>query len=351
MKAGRTAVLLVSATLTIASHGIAQNGGPSQAPAASEAMTDKARDLYNEGRKFYSDDEYDKAHASLLAAWSLKKHWQIAGMLGLCEVKMKRYRDAAEHLTFAIRTGAGSASAAELKRMQEGLATAKREVGMLKVQVDTDEAEVRINGHLVGSAPLIDPLFVNAGEHVLMASTPTRSSADVKVTVGAGTMMELVLRVDQVTEDPPERPDAGTVAPAGDAGPAPEAGEDSQRSLTPAIIGGAVALVGLGVGVGFTMSASGKESDRDDIADTIGGGDACGPSTPFTVQCQEIQDLDDQAGTRRNIALGGFVVGGLALAGTAAYLLWPSSEGSSDAARLTPVVGPSGGGLQFRGSF
>ncbi len=51
MKQARSAVLalvMAAATMTVASHGLAQNEGPSQAPAASEAMTDKARELYNE---------------------------------------------------------------------------------------------------------------------------------------------------------------------------------------------------------------------------------------------------------------------------------------------------------------
>ncbi len=340
---------LTMAAVTWAAPGVAL--GPSKAPAESEAMTDKARELYNEGRALFADSEWDKAHASFLAAWSLKKHWQIAGMLGLCEVRMDRFREAAEHLAFSIRTGAGNASQEEMKKLREALDRAKRKVGTVRVQVDTDNAEVRINDRVVGKAPLFDSLFVEPGDHVLRARTHEHASSEVKVSVQAGGMKEVLLRVDQVISEGEQGAGApGSVSKNGTADVTTQPVDDG-RSLTPAIIGGAMAAVGLGIGVGFTLSANGKESDRDDAVDALGGSNACGAGTPFQNECAEIRDLDDAASSRRKVALGGFIVGGTALAGTAAYLLWPSGEDDQHASRWTPVVGPDGGGIQWVGEF
>lgn len=353
MKRARSAVLaaiMAAATVTTASHAWGQGEVPSQAPAESEAMTDKARELYNEGRSLFSKRDWEKAHASFLAAWSLKKHWQIAGMLGLCEVRMQRYRDAAEHLSFAVRTGAGSMSQQETQKLREALDQAKQRVGTVRVQVDTDEAEVRVDGRLLGTAPLFDPVFLEPGTHKFRARSNERASAEVTIEVGAGGEKEIVLRVDQQAAAQEPGAAVSPAAPAGEIEGDRGVQSDTKRGMTPAIIGGAVAAVGLGVGIGFTLSANGKASDRDDAVDALGGPSACGTGTPFVSQCAEIRDLDDAESTRRKVALGGFVVGGLAAAGTVVYLLWPS-ETQSDQARLQPFVGPEGGGLQVLGSF
>src|SRR5262245_11666729 len=68
-----------------------------------DAGTEKARELHAQGDRLYERGEYARAHTAYVAAWSLKKHYQIAGNLGDCEVRIGKYRDAAEHLSYFIR--------------------------------------------------------------------------------------------------------------------------------------------------------------------------------------------------------------------------------------------------------
>ena len=361
MKQARSAVLalvMAATTMTMASHGLAQSEGPSQAPAASEAMTDKARELYNEGRALYGQRSWDKAHASFWAAWSLKKHWQIAGMLGHCEVRMERYRDAAEHLAFSIRTGAGSASPEEMKKLQESLDEAKRKVGTIKVQVDTDDAEVRVNGRLVGAAPLLDPLFVEPGEHVLQARTNERSSTQVKVEIGAGGAKEIVLRVDR--EADAEAPDAGVAAPVApvapvDGGVAAEAdaGVAEGSSTYPILFVSSTTLFAAGTVLGgvFWSKASGDADDVNELRDSLPADGCTNPTNADKCsRLTESRDSYDSNLSRRNIA---FVVGGVGLvaAGVTGYLWMNEENAGGTTVALLPFSDGSTTGISATGSF
>lgn len=302
-------------------------------------MTDKARELYNEGRELYGHQQWAKAHASFLAAWSLKEHWQIAGMLGHCEIELGRYRDAAAHLAFSVRTGAGSASDEEMERLRKALQVARERVGAIDVQAEPAGAEVLVDGKVAGTSPLEDPVFVEPGKHLLQARMGNKTSPDVTVELGAGGTRTISLRADREGEA------VGPTTPE-----EPKLAEREGRSVVPAIVGGAVALIGLGAGVGFTLSAKDKESDRDDKLASIGGVSACGVGTPLVTECADVQDLSDTAGSRRTMGTVGFVVGGAAAVATATYLLWPASD-SGPSARVAPSLGIAGGGVSVVGRF
>jgi len=305
-------------------------------------MTDKARELYNEGRDLYARREWAKAHASFLAAWSLKEHWQIGGMLGHCEIELGRYRDAAAHLAFSVRMGAGSASDEEMDRLRKALDVARAHVGAIDIQADPSGAEVLVDGKPVGVAPLADPVFVDPGKHVLQARMGNQASLDVTVEMAAGSTREISLRADGKGGEPAPRPKPETPA-------TPQ--ETTGRSMVPAIVGGAVTLIGLGAGIGFTLSANGKASDRDHELDALGGASACGAGTSFPSECKNIKELDDAADRRKTYGTIGFVVAGVAAAGTAAYLLWPTASDSSSSARVVPAVDATGGGVSVVGRF
>ena len=47
--------------------------------------------------------DWTAAHAAFLEAWKLNEHYQIAANLGSMEIKLGRFRDAAEHLAIYLR--------------------------------------------------------------------------------------------------------------------------------------------------------------------------------------------------------------------------------------------------------
>jgi hypothetical protein len=106
----------------------------------------------------------------------------------------------------------------------------------------------------------------------------------------------------------------------------------SKRSMAPAVVLAVLAAGGLGSGIGFMDLSASKSSDafavRSMLLAAHGG---CRPDrSNFGPQpCADIQDKLQASDTFHNIALGAFIAGGAAAAGTALYLLWPSPRAST----------------------
>src|SRR5262249_31104072 len=74
------------------------------APAGAAGSTPGAvKVLYQNGLAAANDGRWEQSYALLRAAWRRAPRWQIAGALGLTELELEKYRDAAEHLAFFRR--------------------------------------------------------------------------------------------------------------------------------------------------------------------------------------------------------------------------------------------------------
>jgi len=337
----RAIAVAMALLTTVAWHARADQGPVTSQP--DTALTDKARDLFNEGREQFSEAQLDRAHASFLAAWALKRHWQIAGMLGECELRLGNHRDAAEHISFALRFGANQATTAEIAAMRSSFKEARKHVGELQIQVDRMGAEVLVDGSLIARTPLTDPVFVDPGMHEVEARVEQREGVRAKVQVGAGGTQTVSLSFTR---------SGGPVVANGPAGDAQGATHDATtRPMWPVYVGAGVAVVGLGLGVGYTIAARGKDNDREDLLSSLGGPNPCAPGNPNGAACARVVALRDDADKDRAIALGGFIAGGVAAAGTITYLVWPRRGGSTASTLVLPVAGREGAGLALLSLF
>src|SRR5277367_5778545 len=124
-----------------------------------EAMTEKARQLYDEGLAAFKKGKVAEAHASYLAAWSLNKHWQIAANLADTEIELSKFREAAEHATYYL----ANAPANRTERAEALLKRALVRVAVLTITVEPAGAEVLVDDALAGTAPLPQPVFLDPG--------------------------------------------------------------------------------------------------------------------------------------------------------------------------------------------
>ncbi|MBI3206614.1 MAG: hypothetical protein HYZ29_34065 [Myxococcales bacterium] len=116
------------------------------------------------------------------------------------------------------------------------------------------------------------------------------------------------------------------------------------------IASGAVAVIGLGVGVGFYMK---KQSAKDEAegfkADAVKeyGADGC-PKTGKTGACADLVDANDRAESAGTISTIGFIGAGVGAAGFVAFMLMPSKK---QAAVIHPLLDRHTAGLAAYGSF
>ncbi|MDC3988477.1 hypothetical protein [Polyangium jinanense] len=299
-------------------------------PSPPDVATDRARKLSEEGIALYGAEQFAEAHAAFVAAWSLKKHHQIAGMLGDCEMRLGKYRDAAEHLTYYVREYPKDRPAEKLTRARVMLEEAKSHVGTLTIRVDEPGADVFVDGKPVGPSPLVDPVFVDPGTRLIeVQRSRGKRMQTVEVSAGSTHTVRLLL------------------APARGAVPPP--GPTSKGLPWAAITTGAGAAVSLGVGIGLLAKAGSVDAEAAAYRREHGiESETYCAERPGLDACKELHGIAVQ-----QIPYFWSGVGALALAGAGVgvttYLLW-RSPGKATAPRVGLRMTP-GPYLQVQGSF
>lgn len=384
---------------------------PVGAAFAEDAMTEMARERFQEGVKFFDQKKYEQARAAFLQAYALKRHPAVLLNLAQSELRANRPADAARHFAQYLRENPGSSSL-EKQEAERGLAEARAKSGRVLVTVNTAGADVFVNDELIGKAPLAEPVDVSVGDQRVEARLGEHSAA-VTVTTTAGKVVEAKLVLGGSTApalvpspmapQPPPATDGGFGAqPAPVFGPPPMAsggypgmappGADSgvtfstsgrqpffhwvtREPIAWATLG--VTAVGVGLGTVGLLSASSAGSKADDLTIQIQqrwsmdeqaqaqrpNGNVCAdgglvtpgtegkPGSNFANACGKLQSKLDDESNAKTLAWVGVGVAGAGVAATAIAYFLTSKKSEQPAAVITPVYGPDVAGLAVSGSF
>ena len=327
---------------------VAQPTPPSPGKLKSEAATDKARELYNDGLKAYRAGQWEKARVAFLASWALVQHYQIAANLSDSELKTGHFRDAAEHAAYYVREMPGDISRAEREQGRAMLEQARAKIGTLRIQADVEGAEVFVDAEHVGRAPMSEAIFVEPGHHVVEARIGVRSSLPTPVDVAAGAAAEVALQVK--TPEPPR-----ALVPSASAAPliAPPV-EAPRRAASTGILvaGGAVAGAGLVTGIIATLLANAKASDAETARSVLVKGGVPCPDAPG---CEALRTQLSSWASLRSAAIAGYIGAGTFGVATVTYAILAgrsTAEGNAKGSlRIVPIVGSTQGGVWIQGSF
>jgi hypothetical protein len=353
-----TAVLVSALVLLQNGFVLAQEAG--QGTAQSGTTEQAVTELMRTGLERYSKKDLEGARDAFQKAWKLRQHAAIAASLAEVELKLARYRDAAEHLSFYL---ANLPSGKESSRgdAEQQLAECKKHIGTLSVTVEPATATVLVDGVARGEGAIAE-LFLEPGEHALQAEKEGRSSTMLKPSIAEGEVLNVRLTVKPAPAEKASFPQPQPPAPARVA-PAPrqaEANNDTEFWVVTA--GGALSVAALTVGVMYTLQANSAESEGDDLLRQIQRdsdpqlvmqGAECAV-TPLPAGCAELASARQDADSKRNLAIGSFVTGGvLAAATVGAIVFWPERKPAPNSAHWTLV--PWGGwqapGLLLNGTF
>lgn len=334
------AVTVASAT-AVSQPAPAGGGGPAQA-GADATVAAVVKQHYAAGRAAADAKQWPKAAEEFGKAYALKPLPQLAGNLGEAELRIGRFRDAAEHIDRFLREDKGALP--EDKKAGEGwLTEAKKKIVTLKIAVDEAGAEVLIDDKAIGTSPLPPEVYVDPGKHTVVARKGTaRAEATDTYEAGWTRVMKLVI----------QEPGAVSTATATGSTTGPVA-TTSPPSTFPArtvvLAGGAaVTLVGLAIGIAGTVISAGKAGERDAVCST----DCPRAGEP---NYQETKDkwasLDGERVSNANMGAAGFVVGGIAAVGTGlVYFVWKSGAPKSDKVQGLTVV-PAGAGVVVKANW
>jgi hypothetical protein len=308
-------------------------------PAGAGSLATQADELFERGKVAFEQGDFALAAHAYQKAWELAQSYDIAANLGQAELELGWFREAAEHLTFALRNLPLSVAAETREQIRDMLARAKQEVASLNLHVEPAGAEVTVDGRTVGTAPLGAELFVEPGTHTVQVRLEGHEPAHQQV---------LMLVLEPL-------PEQAAAPAAGEPIPSPPRAEAIQPdasgpSLIPVVVAAGVGIAGLATGVGCELGAAAKRSDRDERLSRLGAESACAAGTPFDSECAAIDDLDSEATTLHTVAVVGFATAGVATAAMLTYLLWPRPA-TEQGLSVAPMTAARGGMVSLRGVF
>ncbi|HET7544055.1 MAG TPA: PEGA domain-containing protein [Polyangiaceae bacterium] len=319
---------------------------------------DARRAAYLEGDRALVAKDWAGAETIFKKLWVEGATYDVALSLGQAEFRQNKYRDAAEHLEYAIANYPPREKTDTLERAKKFLSLAAKQVGTLHITVDQKGAQMLIDGEPIGTSPLPGNTYVDAGAHTVEARLADHAPArqEISVTAGASANVELkftgpVLLTGIETAGPAPAVGAGLDGQNPTANPPAETQKRGVEARTVALWSGVgVTAVALGVGVGFAFKASAASDDFKSLDSTLGPNDCSAPAAPACADLQKALDDRNAANRVKNVS---FVVAGVAAVATASmFFLWPSRRGgTARELRVLPIATQNTGGLLINGNF
>lgn len=304
-----------------------------EAPGPDKPRKDKADRLFEKATAAFDEGKLEDARSMLKSAWKLKQNYEIAGNLGIVELKLGHVRDAAEHLAFAIQHFPATGTEAERAGLQKTFRQARGQVAGLNIHVNVDQAEVSLNGQPLGQSPLAGEVFIEPGTVTVKAKRDGFEAARQTVVASKDWVpIEVNLNLVSLTES---------------SGP--------RRSIVAPLVMGGVGVAGLITGGILLAVGASKRQTAEVLNGQIRGAEqnCVEGSSIYDARCMELQATASSSDTLHNAGVGMVVVGVVAtLAAGGAYLFWPQPKAKAAVtARAIPVATANGGGLWIAGAF
>lgn len=327
-------------------------------PAPPAPTTDADKELarlFDEAKKSFKAGQFEKARELYAAAYKQKPDHATLLLLAQAEAKANKNIDAAGHLELYLRE-AKSASAEDRAAADKLYWDVTAKIATWKVKVSVDGADVYLDGKLVGKSPLAAPLFVEVGTHEVEARKEGFLVEKYLIVAGPNTETDTMLGMKPAPVEVKPKEDVKKDKPILVPPPPP-----SPAWRTYGMIGGgALTALGLGLGVGLTVSAGtkGDEADaqlselRRTTPNTFG---ICGANQFPSNQagCTKLNDTLSSQDARANGAVAGFVIAGVGAVGTVGLFMLPKFAFGRKlmAMRFNPVISRDRMGGTLTGTF
>ncbi|WP_434041797.1 MULTISPECIES: hypothetical protein [Sorangium] len=305
-----------------------------------------AEEAFARGERARRARRWEEAEASYRAAWAAEPRPEFAGELGLCELELGRFRDAAEHLREAVQDPETLAAVAR-RRFSEGLERAEREVSSATVAVSRPEAEVFIDGRRIGRGQATYFVYLDPGRHEARGRLDgyVEDTYPFEAQRGRESMVGLHLQAK------PPPPAAAPVAPV-PAAAAPAAPSGPSAGTVFRIGWFALASAGVAIGAGFSVAAAARGGEAYAQADRIrrrGGPFACA-DRDYAAPCAVLHDMNASRDTLEAAAMAGFISAGVVAAIALSSFWWAPAPGKN-AVRAVPVATAQDRGVLLAGTW
>lgn len=339
---------------------IASQSQPVSAQTASAtertASEDRRRALYQQGKDAIKAQRWLDAKTKLAEAWTISPSYDVALLLSQAEFNLEHFAESAKLLDYYFRNVSAKENEKTFANAKQAFEAAKAKVSAVSVHAPAG-MELWLDGKAIGSAPLPGRLYVVPGRRTFEARRGDLKSVE-ELQAAPGQEQSVVLSEPAPAADASSNGgivSSGLSSTASSPLPHDDTPSDSQRSVVPLLVGGGVALVGVGLGIGFRVASS-SSHDRFVELQAAAGPDGCNGDAATSSECTALKDAVETTDFRRNFSTGAFVLGGVAAIGTVVYWFWPrnnarASSASAHALRFNGYADAAGGAVWLTGDF
>jgi hypothetical protein len=335
-----------------------------------EALIREGNDLRKQGRN-------EEALPLFQAAYAAARTPRTAGQLGLCEMSVGYSVEAEAHLAEALEFPNHPWVAKNAAGLRDMLAKARQKIVEIDVTGSPVGAELRVNGHVVGTLPLGKPLRLAEGPIDVQAVAPGYRTDLRTLSAKGGDRLAIAFNlVQDIATTRTEKGDPLRIAQPSDArgtlvkgqhdqvetrpAPTPPA-LTSERSVGlergprwPAVTSASAGVLAVGFGaVELYLWRHAQNSFNNHLAPKPGSPGMyqhdCGEQDPMRggTGCQ---DLYNEAVRSRTLAVLGFAAG--AAFAITSVVLWPSNHGiPSPEQKVSCLLNPVDRGVECRWHF
>ncbi|HEX2660393.1 MAG TPA: PEGA domain-containing protein [Polyangia bacterium] len=179
--------------------------------------------LIREGVEYRRKQNDTAALESFRKAYELKHSARAAAQMGLAEVALGRWVEAAGHLEEAMARSGDPWVAKHLTTLNESYARVRQRVGELEILGGPPGATIAVEGVVVGTLPLSKPVRVRSGDCRFIVSAPGHDPVTRTVDVAAGQLTRETVNLTKIVS---KQPVADQADHSGGGG-----GTDNQNSL------------------------------------------------------------------------------------------------------------------------
>ena len=196
MRSLRRLPLLLLLACSPAAPALAQPTPAAPAPNR-PAPAKNAEQLYREGMDFVAKQKWAEAEARFREAFAMSPTYDTAANLGHTQQKLGKIREAAEHLSFALRHWPVAGKREPRELTEKTLGELRPQLGTLAIEVSVPGALVVVSGREVGRAPIAYEVFVDPGAVTVEAKLDGYQVAQQAITAEKGKRYEVKLAMQK----------------------------------------------------------------------------------------------------------------------------------------------------------
>ncbi|HEX2874705.1 MAG TPA: hypothetical protein VHP33_25815 [Polyangiaceae bacterium] len=178
--------LCVAASLLVAPRAAQAQGA---APSAADRMA--AQDAYRHALELFDAGRHADALVDFKRAYALAPAFRILYNIGLCQAALGDSLAAVEAFSGYLRQGGARIEPPRRAQVDAEIARLSKQLAWLTLEVVEPDAELSIDGAVIGKGPLTRELRLNAGRHGVEVRSVDGTLKTQSVTLGAGSEQRL----------------------------------------------------------------------------------------------------------------------------------------------------------------